>query len=310
LLGFGGGNCSGLIDVAASLAAHGVWQDFEVEAFVAQPLLAKANSSHDDSKETYIATRDVAATLTRGAESSGKGGYAGRRQEDDDNLVAHSLRGEGFDASGDGTGRGTPLVPVSYGISRDALDRSGEGEGGTAGERAGLGIVEGISPTLKAKGANAVATPYTLAIRGRDGEPDLEYRQDGTANAILTPNGGRAGIGVGAVAIQAGAMRENPDSGPDGVGVQADIACTLEARAEVQAVQERWAVRRLMPVECERLQGFPDGFTDIMPNGKPTADGPRYRALGNSMAVNVMRWIGQRIEMVDRLAAQEIWEAE
>jgi DNA (cytosine-5)-methyltransferase 1 len=263
----------------------------------------------DFASETFIATRDVAATLTRGAESSGKGGYAGRRQEDDDNLVAHSLRAEGFDASEDGTGRGTPLVPVSYGISRDALDRSGEGEGGTAGERAGLGIVEGISPTLKAKGANAVATPYTLAIRGRDGEPDLEYRQDGTANAVLTPNGGRAGIGVGAVAIQAGALRENPESGPDGVGVQADIAYTLEARAEVQAVQERWAVRRLMPIECERLQGFPDNFTDIMPNGKPTADGPRYKALGNSMAVNVMRWIGQRIELVDRIASEQMREA-
>lgn len=52
-------------------------------------------------------------------------------------------------------------------------------------------------------------------------------------------------------------------------------------------------VRRLMPVECERLQGFPDGHTDI-PGAK---DGPRYKALGNSMAVPVMRWIGQRIKM-------------
>jgi len=60
-------------------------------------------------------------------------------------------------------------------------------------------------------------------------------------------------------------------------------------------------VRRLTPVECERLQGFPDGYTDIKPNGKPTPDGPRYKALGNSMAVPVMRWIGQRIEAVDRI---------
>lgn len=59
-------------------------------------------------------------------------------------------------------------------------------------------------------------------------------------------------------------------------------------------------VRRLTPVECERLQGFPDGYTDIPgyggSNGVP--DGPRYRALGNSMAVPAMRWIGERIEMV------------
>ena len=48
----------------------------------------------------------------------------------------------------------------------------------------------------------------------------------------------------------------------------------------------------------ERLQGFPDGYTDIQPNGKPTPDGPRYKALGNSWAVPVARWIGKRIEKV------------
>ena len=61
------------------------------------------------------------------------------------------------------------------------------------------------------------------------------------------------------------------------------------------------AVRRLTPVECERLQGFPDHYTDIKPRGKPTADGPRYKALGKSMAVPVMRWIGERIQKVEDL---------
>jgi DNA (cytosine-5)-methyltransferase 1 len=60
-------------------------------------------------------------------------------------------------------------------------------------------------------------------------------------------------------------------------------------------------VRRLTPVECERLQGFPDGYTDIRPRGKDTPDGPRYKALGNSMAVPVMRWIGERVNLVDSL---------
>lgn len=55
-------------------------------------------------------------------------------------------------------------------------------------------------------------------------------------------------------------------------------------------------VRRLTPRECERLQGFPDDHTAITYRGKPAADGPRYKALGNSMAVNVMSWIGQRIQ--------------
>ena len=55
-------------------------------------------------------------------------------------------------------------------------------------------------------------------------------------------------------------------------------------------------VRRLTPRECERLQGFPDDYTLVQVKGKPAADGPRYKALGNSMAVNVMRWIGERID--------------
>jgi DNA (cytosine-5)-methyltransferase 1 len=154
----------------------------------------------------------------------------------------------------------------------------------------------------------------TLAIRGRGDSTDLEARADGTANALLTPNGGRGGIGVGAVAysIQAGATRENPESGPDGVGVQADVAYTIEARADVQAVgcantlngnsgrmqvectyvPHSMAVRRLTPVECERLQGFADNYTNI----PGAADGPRYKALGNSFAVPVVAWIGRRIK--------------
>lgn len=60
-------------------------------------------------------------------------------------------------------------------------------------------------------------------------------------------------------------------------------------------------VRRLTPVECERLQGFPDGYSAVPYRGKLAADGPRYKALGNSMACNVMRWIGTRMDAVKRL---------
>ena len=62
-----------------------------------------------------------------------------------------------------------------------------------------------------------------------------------------------------------------------------------------------FGVRRLLPVETERLQGFPDHYTAVMFRGKPAADGPRYRAIGNSMAVPVMRWIGERIMAVEAL---------
>lgn len=58
-------------------------------------------------------------------------------------------------------------------------------------------------------------------------------------------------------------------------------------------------VRRLTPLECERLQGFPDGWTDVLHEGRPASDSARYKALGNSMAVPVMRWIGERIAAVE-----------
>ena len=69
------------------------------------------------------------------------------------------------------------------------------------------------------------------------------------------------------------------------------------SRSYVAAMQ----VRRLTPKECERLQGFPDDYTLIPVRGKQAADGPRYKALGNSMPVPCMAWIGRRLEMVARL---------
>ena len=126
-------------------------------------------------------------------------------------MVAHALRAEGFDASEDGTGRGTPLVPMNSGKDYKARETD-------------------VSQPLMAGG----------------------------------PVGGNQGGDYVAAA----------------------------------------AVRRLTPTECERLQGFPDGWTAIPWRGKDAdacPDGPRYKALGNSMAVNVMRWIGRRIDAVERL---------
>lgn len=238
-------------------------------------------------------------------------GGMGRQDYETETMVAHTLRGEGFDASEDGTGKGIPLVPEVAGTMK-AVANSG-GWSNSADHAAGSYMIP-VAPTLRA-GGNATGG-------------DRPYGTDvDTCDSLV------------AHAIQAGALRENPDSGPDGVGIQSDIAYTVEARAEVQAVafqergreagrtveiggdvafartapngggraQERnvltpdWAVRRLTPRECERLQGFPDNFTAVPYRGKPAADGPRYKALGNSMAVNVMRVLGERIAMVDAL---------
>lgn len=85
-----------------------------------------------------------------------------------------------------------------------------------------------------------------------------------------------------------------------GVGQDGDPADTLQA-AGPGAVGTASAVRRLTPRECERLQGFPDDFTLVPYRGRMMADGPRYKMLGNSMARPVMRWLGERIAMVDAL---------
>jgi DNA (cytosine-5)-methyltransferase 1 len=124
------------------------------------------------------------------------------------NVVAHALRGEGFDASEDGTGRGTPLVPISF--------------------------------------------PWQVG-------------------------------------------------GTMGMGHDVNLCGTL-VKNQTQASTVGSAVRRLTPRECERLQGFADDYTLIPYRSGMASDGPRYKALGNSMAVPVMAWIGRRIEAVEALS--------
>lgn len=85
------------------------------------------------------------------------------------------------------------------------------------------------------------------------------------------------------------------------MNVDTDVSPTL-LRTQTPAVSAaQVGVRRLTPTECERLQGFPDGHTNVPHRGKPATDGPRYKALGNSMAVPVMHWIGRRIALLERM---------
>lgn len=167
----------------------------------------------------------------------------------------------------------------------------------------------------------------TLAIRGRGDGRNLETREDGTANAVLTPNGGRDGIGCGAIAMGfparmsgtqcASAEDLSPvlqSHNPTAVafyqdseyGVkQYDTAGTLRAGREPhhQMPVIGSAVRRLTPRECERLQGFPDDWTAGF------ADSTRYRMLGNAVAVPVARWIAARIcATVAGLRGGSAWE--
>lgn len=77
------------------------------------------------------------------------------------------------------------------------------------------------------------------------------------------------------------------------LGCNAGLECCI-------ASPQQMMVRRLTPLECERLMGFPDGYTDIEFRGKPASDSARYRALGNSMCVNVMEWLGRKIYDTDK----------
>ena len=240
--GFGGGNTSGPIPVAAALTAHGRRQDFEVETF-----------------------------------------------------IAHSLRGEGFDASEDGTGRDTPIVPVVAGaICRDSFN------GGAGGRPEGAAAGHFVPVAFDCKGTEV----QTAVDRSH---PTL--RSIGHAKSHQNA-GGHAAV---AYAIKERAVSENPNAGPQGKGFAEEVAYTLEARHHVQAAATPWAVRRLTPTECARLQHLPDDHTQIPWRGKPAdqcPDGPQYKAYGNSMTTSVVRWIMDRMRISMMDAAQWAGPAE
>lgn len=181
-----------------------------------------------------------------------------------------------------------------------------------------LGISE-ISPTLKTDHNPAVA----FASNQRDEVRELEVagalaaqpgikqqtyicRADGQANAMTSVDM--------APTLTSHAKKDPPliypaeDSIGEGALIQRDMSATLSThniQTPITGGREKrgLTVRRLTPRECERLQGFPDDYTDIPYRNKEHApDGPRYKALGNSMAVPVMRWIGERIRTVEEAA--------
>lgn len=105
-----------------------------------------------------------------------------------------------------------------------------------------------------------------------------------------------------AVAIAENIIGRKPKNGGNGIGVSEEVAYTQDVSGMMGAANFA-TVRRLLPVECERLMGFPDNWTRIRWKGKSEEDcpdSPRYKACGNSMCVNVMRWIGMRIEIAER----------
>ena len=174
-----------------------------------------------------------------------------------------------FDAGAEARKEPTAFIEGSFGTYRQSA------VGGTV--KASGGALQGGSETL-------------LIVHGRqapctsDKAFTLDYRHNGNTNVVC---------------IHGNTIGRRLHNGGNGTGaIQDGTSYTLTA-TDRHAVSDGLQVRRLTPTECERLQGFPDNHTLIPWRGKPAAecpDSPRYKAIGNSMAVPVMRWIGQRIK--------------
>ena len=192
--------------------------------------------------------------------------------------------------SSDGDGDGAILVPMqpSYGIPGNWIGRKPE-NGGNATEP-----MYDISPCLTSADHHAVAQPIAHALKvrgGCEGGGKGYLGSDDVAFTISTTQDQQIKQAMAVVAPTLTAAND-PSRLPQSSEVTQQVYSVLQASM---------AVRRLTPVECERLQGFPDSYTDIQPKGKATPDGPRYKALGNSMAVPVMAWIGKRIQEVEAI---------
>jgi DNA (cytosine-5)-methyltransferase 1 len=223
LIAFGGGRTSGPINVAAALNGHpgGGRMDFETETFICfdeAQITSAANRSQPKPSDPChtLAARARPATivyLTNGRLVDGVANTIdaslnkhNRGQAILQHEVTHTLKGVGFDGSEDGSGRGTPIVPV---------------------------------------------------------EPDIAFNPQAA--------GKQTSLGVNQHST--GAVNGSQVAGVAGVA----------------------GVRRLLPVECERLQGFPDNWTAFGHDGKPIADGPRYAMMGNAVSAPVAEWIARRI---------------
>ncbi|CAB3868040.1 hypothetical protein LMG26686_02812 [Achromobacter mucicolens] len=253
--------------------------DAESETLIAHTLLGKHNSSHAADQDTY---------------------------------VTHSLRGEGYDASEDGTGRGTPLVALPFDTTQITSPENGSNP------------KPGDPCHPLAAGAHAPAIAFDCKSSGQNGfgiGVEVAGTQRAMAHAKRHTNGG----GHQAVAFQ---------SSQSGVRTD-DVHATLDSNngsRRHNGALLGMQVRRLTPEECEALQAYPRGYTRIPrwkgwramdANESPEScraaglevrqnkktlkwrvrdvDGPRYKALGNSWCVTNVRWIGERIDRVNQI---------
>ncbi|WLH16589.1 DNA cytosine methyltransferase [Pseudomonas simiae] len=281
ILVFGGNNTSGALEVAparnACASASGR-MDFESEAFVVhgtQDPCVSIDQAHalgrNNGMENAVlafsckdhgADAGVIAPTLRAMNHSGSHANAGGQVAVCiTGDITHALKAEGFDGSEDGTGRGQPIVAFTQNSRSEVRHIGGDGQ-----------IVGALAAEAGAQQQN-----YLYCREVAQTVTSNYGKQLDNTNSALGPN-----IVAGlSPTLRSGNMRNN--SNP---------------MTEASMLVGGSAVRRLTPVECERLQGMADDYTLIPWRGKPASecpDGPRYKAIGNSKAVTVVRWIGRRL---------------
>jgi DNA (cytosine-5)-methyltransferase 1 len=246
-----------------------------VQDDVGGTMRAQGGDYHGGSESLVMWPADVAATLDRSSKNSGSPG--GSNQE----IFSQ---------------HGANLIPQPVPFTKSKRAQSvTDDETWVDGQ---------VNPTLSLfdqGDTRATTVAVAFANRTRDGIKVPEIMADGIVPALTNPgDGGRSD----AINVAVGFNWQNGGgygNANDGLGITVEGTGPLQ-RCNTPAVAQAMTVRRLTPRECERLQGFPDDYT-LIPWRKKAADecpdGPRYKALGNSMAVNCMAWIGERIAAVE-----------
>jgi len=220
--------------------------------------------------------------------------HHGRNDPSEETFITHALKAEGADGSEDGTGRGVPLVAATL----SAGGHPGSNEPGRHAED-DQNIVVAISANQRGE---VRARPVHGSLNGS--HSGKQY--DGVAVGFYASGGGEKGLSSlddtqPAVTSSHGdpgavAFTERSRTAGRTLETQDELAYALTnpaagGRSHSRQIAQGMSVRRLTPVECERLQGFPDGWTAGL------SDSARYRCLGNAVCVPVAEWIGRR--MVD-----------
>ncbi len=274
-LAYGGGNTGGNIDVATACTAHGVRMDFDTETF------AVHGTQDPDTNH------ELAHTLGR--------------DHGQENAVCYGFKpGQGSKAGGIGWAeeQAPTLTSAQSGTNLAPAIAFAENSRGEIRLQGGDGQIAGPLSTGGGKpGQGFPAIAFSYKDHGADASIDMSPTLRAGNHDTSHANSGQPP----AICIQHASIGRQDAAGPQGKGYQEDVAFTQDSRPSADVVQFGMQVRRLTPVECERLQGFPDNHTLIPWRGKAATDcpdGPRYKAIGNSMAVPVMRWIGERIQQV------------